>query len=66
LPTVPLRLWRSDAILLFDLLMRIDLDSVPFERPADEQAKFVALRSDPDSSVSTMARLCPGREASRS
>lgn len=37
-PTVTLDLWRSDAIVLFDQLMRTDLDALPFEHPAEKQA----------------------------
>jgi hypothetical protein len=35
---VTLDLWRSDAIVLFDWLMRADLNSVPIEHPAEKQA----------------------------
>jgi hypothetical protein len=38
LPTAPLTLWRSDAIVLFDWLMTVDLNSVPIIHPADKQA----------------------------
>jgi hypothetical protein len=38
LPTVNLRLWRSDAIVLFDWLMSTDLDEVPADHPAVRQA----------------------------
>ncbi|MGR6998729.1 hypothetical protein ACU686_12435 [Yinghuangia aomiensis] len=34
LPTVRVRLWRADAIVLFDWLMSTDLDSVPVTHPA--------------------------------
>ncbi|WP_212669877.1 hypothetical protein [Streptomyces sp. A2-16] len=37
-PTVDLRLWRSDAIVLFDWLMSIDLNAVPITHPAQKQA----------------------------
>ncbi|MFD7731020.1 hypothetical protein ACFV6F_11635 [Kitasatospora phosalacinea] len=38
LPTVSVRLWRADAIVLFDWLMSTDLDSVPVTHPAQKQA----------------------------
>ncbi|MFD9442302.1 hypothetical protein ACFWBR_30005 [Streptomyces sp. NPDC060006] len=38
LPTVTVRLWRADAIVLFDWLMSTDLDSVPVTHPAQKQA----------------------------
>jgi hypothetical protein len=38
LPTVSVRLWRADAIVLFDWLMTTDLDSVPVTHPAQKQA----------------------------
>ncbi|MER5596312.1 hypothetical protein [Streptomyces sp. NPDC002265] len=37
LPTVSVRLWRADAIVLFDWLMTTDLDSVPVNHPAQKQ-----------------------------
>jgi hypothetical protein len=38
LPTIELSLWRADAIVLFEWLMTVDLDSVPIEHPAEKQA----------------------------
>jgi hypothetical protein len=38
LPTVMIKLWRSDAIVLFDWLMSTDLNSVPITHPAQKQA----------------------------
>jgi hypothetical protein len=38
LPTVTVRLWRADAIVLFDWLMSTDLDLVPVTHPAQKQA----------------------------
>lgn len=38
LPQVTIDLWRSDAIVLFDWLMRTDLNTVPIEPPAEKQA----------------------------
>lgn len=38
LPKVELTLWRSDAIVLLAWLMRVDLNSLPIEHPAEKQA----------------------------
>jgi hypothetical protein len=38
LPTIDLKLWRADAVVLFDWLRRTDLDTVPIEHPAEKQA----------------------------
>ncbi|WP_337192458.1 hypothetical protein [Streptomyces sp. YIM 132580] len=37
-PTVDLRLWSADAIVLFDWLMSTDLNTVPITHPAQKQA----------------------------
>ncbi|MGW1075803.1 hypothetical protein [Streptomyces sp. NPDC002537] len=37
-PTVTVRLWHADAVVLFDWLMSTDLDSVPVTHPAQKQA----------------------------
>ncbi|MGW1675383.1 hypothetical protein [Streptomyces sp. NPDC002324] len=37
-PTVNVRLWRADAIVLFDWLMSTDLNAVPITHPAQKQA----------------------------
>ena len=37
-PTVQVKLWRADAIVLFDWLMSVDLDKVPITHPAEKQA----------------------------
>ena len=37
-PKTELSLWRSDAIVLFDWLMTVDLNSVPITHPAEKQA----------------------------
>jgi hypothetical protein len=36
--TVSLTLWRSDAVVLFDWLKSTDLDTIPLQHPAEEQA----------------------------
>jgi hypothetical protein len=38
LPKVRLELWRVDAIVLFDWLMTVDIDSVPITHQAEKQA----------------------------
>lgn len=38
LPTVNVRLWHADAVVLFDWLMGTDLDAVPITHPAPKQA----------------------------
>lgn len=38
LPKVRLELWRADAIVLFDWLMTVDIDSVPINHQAEKQA----------------------------
>jgi hypothetical protein len=37
-PTVNVRLWRADAIVLFDWLMSTDLNAVPITHQAQKQA----------------------------
>ncbi|MFF3213613.1 hypothetical protein ACFYYB_23395 [Streptomyces sp. NPDC002886] len=37
-PTVNVRIWRSDAIVLFDWLTTTDLNTVPITHPAQKQA----------------------------
>ncbi|WP_157001153.1 hypothetical protein [Agromyces laixinhei] len=37
-PAVELRLWSEDAIVLFDWMQSVDLESVPAEHPAVRQA----------------------------
>ena len=36
--TVQVDLWRADAVVLFDWLMSVDLDTVPISHPAQKQA----------------------------
>jgi hypothetical protein len=38
LPKVSIGLWRSDAVVIFDWLMSVDLNSVPIRHPAEKQA----------------------------
>jgi hypothetical protein len=37
-PQVAINLWRADAIVLYDWLMRTNLNTVPIEHPAEKQA----------------------------
>ncbi|MGW2863620.1 hypothetical protein [Streptomyces sp. NPDC001205] len=37
-PTVNVRLWHPDAVVLFDWLMSTNLNSVPITHPAQKQA----------------------------
>jgi hypothetical protein len=38
IPTVTVRLWRADAVVLYDWLATTDLNSVPISDPAQKQA----------------------------
>jgi hypothetical protein len=38
LPIVSVQLWRADAVVLFDWLNSVDLNTVPIEHPAQKQA----------------------------
>ena len=38
LPTTRIVIWRSDAVVLFDWLMTVDLNTVPIFHPAEKQA----------------------------
>ncbi|MEU8892971.1 hypothetical protein [Streptomyces sp. NPDC048442] len=38
LPVVTVSLWRADAVVLFDWLMSVDLNTVPIGHPAQKQA----------------------------
>jgi hypothetical protein len=35
---VDVRLWSADAVVLFDWLLKVDLEAVPVEHPAQRQA----------------------------
>ncbi len=37
-PFIEIRIWQSDAIVLFDWLMSTDLNTVPISHPAQKQA----------------------------
>ncbi|MGJ3561989.1 hypothetical protein ACR6C2_42545 [Streptomyces sp. INA 01156] len=73
LPTVNVRLWHADAVVLFDWSMSTDLDAVPITHPTQKQALvdlLGRLESDVDagiaSSTSEEARFsyCYGRRTS--
>ena len=35
---VDVRLWSADAVVLFDWLLKVDLETVPVDHPAQRQA----------------------------
>ncbi len=52
LPKVGIELWRSDAIVLFDWLMSVDLNTIPTNHPAEKQALMDLLtRLETDTDV---------------
>ena len=58
-PTVTVRLWRADAVVLFDWLMATDLDSVPVTHPAQKQALtdlLSRLEYDVDADIASSTR----------
>lgn len=38
LPTVTLKLWRADALVLFNWLTDLDMQAVPHQHPSERQA----------------------------
>lgn len=50
-PAVELRLWRADAVVLFDWLMTVDLNQVPISHPAEKQALADLLTQLEQSSI---------------
>ncbi|GAB2882380.1 hypothetical protein [Streptomyces mayteni] len=67
LPTVNVRLWRADAIVLFEWLMTTDLDAVPVRHPAEKQALADLLNrleyaADTDLMSSTEEEIAAARE----
>ncbi|MGW7522414.1 hypothetical protein [Streptomyces sp. NPDC054783] len=67
LPTVTVRLWRADAVVLFDWLMSTNLDSVPVTHPARKQALadlLARFESDTDTDLtgSTAAEIAAAQE----
>jgi hypothetical protein len=62
LPTVTVKLWRADAVVLFDWLMSVDLDTVPVTHRAQKQALADLLsalewRADADVTGSTVDEI---------
>lgn len=67
LPTVNVRLWHADAVVLFDWLMSTDLDAVPITHPAQKQALadlLSRLESDVDADIagSTSEEIAAAQE----
>jgi len=67
LPTVSVRLWRADAVVLFDWLMSTDLDTVPITHPAQKQALADLLSrfewaADSDITASTAEEIAAAHE----
>ncbi|NGN92516.1 hypothetical protein G5C66_07145 [Nocardioides sp. KC13] len=51
LDMVDIRLWRADAVVLFDWLASVDLNQVPITHPAQKQALmdlFTRLETETD------------------
>ncbi|WBO68759.1 hypothetical protein [Streptomyces camelliae] len=66
-PTVTVRLWRADAIVLFDWLMSTDLDTVPISHPAQKQALADLLSrlewaADTDVTASTAEEIAAAQQ----
>jgi len=64
LPSVHVTLWRSDAVVLFDWLMTVDLDRVPVSHPAEKQALadlLSRLEQDTDVLPVTQAQIDAAR-----
>ncbi|MEU8617222.1 hypothetical protein [Streptomyces sp. NPDC048623] len=68
LETLTVKLWRADAVVLFDWLMTTDLDSVPVTHPAQKQALADLLSrfewaADSDVTGSTAEEIAAAQEA---
>ncbi|MCX5410253.1 hypothetical protein OHA37_00530 [Streptomyces sp. NBC_00335] len=63
-PTVDLRMWRPDAIVLFDWLMSTDLNAVPITHPAQKQAlvDLLARLEDVDVMESTEEEIAAAQD----
>ncbi|MYT73417.1 MULTISPECIES: hypothetical protein [unclassified Streptomyces] len=63
-PTVDLRLWCPDAIVLFDWLMSTDLNAVPITHPAQKQAlaDLLVRLEDEDVIESTAEQIAAAQE----
>ena len=67
LPTVTVSLWRADAIVLFDWLMAVDVNTVPITHPAQKQALADPLNrlehdTDTDITASTAEQIAAAQE----
>jgi len=60
-PTVTVRLWKADAVVLFDWLRSTDLNSVPITHPAQKQA-LADLSSRLEWDVDTDLMGCTAQE----
>ena len=54
--TVSIRLWKADAIVLFDWLMSVGLDAVPITHPAEKQALTDLLTQLEQTEVASVRR----------
>jgi hypothetical protein len=60
LPTVTVKLWRADAVVLFDSLMTTDLNTVPDHtsgRPWSRNSRVSCLRRGAGATAATPCRL---------
>ena len=65
LPKVRIELWRSDAVVLFDWLMSVDLSAVTITHPAEKQALadlLTRLEHETDVSGVTQEQIDAARE----
>jgi hypothetical protein len=64
-PQTKIDLWRADAVVLFDCLMTVDLNSVPISHPAEKQAlaDLLTRREQSDVAAVTQAEIDASREA---
>ena len=65
LPAVGVRLWRADAIVLFDWLTSVDMDAVPITHRAQKQALvdlLSRLEQDTDVIESTAEEILAAQE----
>ena len=53
-PQTKITIWRADAVVLFDWLMTVDLNSVPIFHPAEKQALVDLLTSLEQSDVANV------------
>ena len=66
LPTVDIRLWRADAVVLFDWLTSVDFDRIPITHRAEKQALtdlLTRLEQETDVPGVTQKEIDAAREA---